>query len=452
MLAAMTPALLLALTMQASPGSTQSIDRWFPLTRAGEVVATISAGCARCDWSAAGREAVLLEVRVDGRYSQHVALTRGGGPVADYPIVLGALPPGEHHFVVSRDAARSAAGAGPVTFSSVTFRLFEPDSPEYPWISHAPILRARPGTVEKFSDFPLVMYAEQNVNGESGSRYALQYTVIFTNEDGGTPTDRLMATWGRTTDIEFIYGLTDSSPAREEIQAEGHKWIDFKGPREAAHPIVWVSTMNNMVADHGPDDMIRFAPAPQMVSLAGTSREKVMDENPWMYAVTSAEMEREHRVDPAATPGSGRIVDPRRYVTVEACGEVKDATLAFDIGFRDASGTMRRIGTDTDPRFRIARGGCFRGGAPLPEGTTIDKVMEIGVRAYTRAPRPGEAPLPAGAGSVVITDLTKVFMLDERFEPRVAPALRMTGKTIPVKTDGTPAVLMVIVDHAAPAR
>jgi len=40
----------------------------------------------------------------------------------------------------------------------------------------------------------------------------------------------------------------------------------------------------------------------------------------------SAEMIREHRVDPAATPGSGRIVDPRRYATVEACGAVKDAT------------------------------------------------------------------------------------------------------------------------------
>src|ERR1051326_220537 len=177
--------------------------------------------------------------------------------------------------------------------------------------------------MEHFSDAPLVMYAEQNVAGESGSHYQLQYTVIFTNEDGGTPTDRLMATWGRTTDIEFIYGLTDDM--REEIQAAGHKWITFNGPKIGTHPMVWVATDNNMVADHGADDLVRFAPAPQLVTLDRTSRESVMDQNPWMYAVTSAEMVREHRIDPMAAPGSGKIVDPRRYITLEACGRVKDA-------------------------------------------------------------------------------------------------------------------------------
>jgi hypothetical protein len=435
----MTAVLLLALTMQASPGSTETVDRRFHVGRAGEAVATIAAGCARCDWSAEGREAALLEVRVDGRYSQHVALTRGSA-VVEYPIVLGALAPGDHHLVVTRDAARSAAGAGPVTFGRIDVRVFEPANPEYYWLSHAPILRARPGTVEKFSDFPLVMYAEQNVSGESGSRYALQYTVIFTNEDGGTPTDRLMATWGRTTDIEFIYGLTDSAPAREEIQAEGHKWIDFKGPREGAHPIVWVSTMNNMVADHGPDDMIRFAPAPQMVSLAGTSREKVMDENPWMYAVTSAEMVREHRVDPAAAPGSGKIVDPRRYVTLEGCGQVKDATLAFDVGVRAAGDDkITWLPTDTDPRFRIARGGCFRGGTPLPAGVGPANVTGLRIRAYARAPRPGETAAPAA--SVVLETVTKVFMLDDNFVPAALPIAWKGSLT--VSTDGTPVAIPI---------
>jgi hypothetical protein len=80
-----------------------------------------------------------------------------------------------------------------------------------------------------------------------------------------------------------------------------------------------------------------------------------MDDNPWMYAVTSAEMVREGRVDPLATPGSGKIVDPRRYVTIEACGQVKDATLAFDIGVRPPGGEIVWLPTDTDPRFRIAR-------------------------------------------------------------------------------------------------
>lgn len=432
-------AVLLALSGQSSPP--RQIERDFTVAATSEVVATINASCTPCDWSVEGREAALLEISIDGKYSQHLALTRG--PMqSDYPVMLGTLPAGRHHLTIVGDLKRSARAAGPALLHRVDVNTYDERSPEFPWLSRAPILRARPGTVEKFSDFPLVMYAERNVSGESGSRYQLQYTVIFTNEDGGTPTDRLMATWGRTTDIEFIYGLTEpaaAAPARAEIQAAGHKWIPFRGPMEGTHPVLWVATENNMVADHGADDLIRFAPAPQLVSLADASREKVMDDNPWMYAVTSAEMVREHRVDPAAIPGSGKIVDPRRYVTVEACGQVKDATLALDIGVRDGGGAMRWIGTDTDPKFRIARGGCFRGGAPMPEGVTGADVAGLRIRAYPRPPREGETAVPPG--SVTVEAVTKVFMLDKNFVPAVQP-ITWRG-SLPVTTDGTPVVIPI---------
>jgi hypothetical protein len=420
---------LLWLALAAQPSSVRA-ERSFTVAVRSEAVATITASC-ECDWAVEGREAVLLEVQVDGKYSQHVALTRGT-TAAGYPIMLGTLAPGTHRITVDRDAKRSAANAGAARILKVDVRTYDEHSPEFAWLSRAPILRARPGTVEKFSDFPLVMYAEQNVNGESGSHYSLQYTVIFTNEDGGTPTDRLMATWGRTTDIEFIYGLTDPG-GREEIQAEGHNWVAFNGPRAGSHPVLWVSTRNNMVADHGPEDAIRFTFVPQLVSLAGTSREKVMDDNPWMYAVTSAEMVREHRVDPDARPGSGTIVDPRRYVTLEACGTVKDATLAFDVGVR-RGGAVTWLPTDTDPKFRIARGGCFRGGTPLPEGVTGNDVAGLRIRAYNRAPREGETSPPTGA--VTLTAVTKVFMLNKDFVPAALP---ITWKgSLPVPTTGAP--------------
>ncbi len=431
----------IALVMWLSPAQgTPLVDRSFTLARAGETVASITAGCASCDWGVDTHEAAVLSIDVDGTYSQHLLLTRGEKP-AEYRIMLGALAAGAHRLRIERDARRSSSGAGVVTFGAIDVQSFAPDSPEYFWLSRAPILRARPGTVERFSDAPLVMYAEQHVGGESGSHYQVQYTVIFTNEDGGTPTDRLMATWGRTTDIEFIYGLTDpapGAPAHEEIQAAGHKWIPFQGPRVGAHPMVWVATDNNMVADHGPDDMVRYAPAPQLVSLAHTSRESVMDTNPWMYAVSSAEMVREHKIDPLATPGSGHIVDPRRYVTLEACGQVKDATLAFDIGIRSRGedgghGTPEKVTwlpTDTDPRFRIARGGCFRGGAPVPAGVTTAEIAGLRIRAYPRAAREGETAPPAG--TVVLESVNKVFMLDQTFVPSVAPITWSGSLAVPL--------------------
>jgi len=414
------------------------VNRSFTLGQSGEAVATITAGCAACDWAVEGREAAVLSIAVDGAYSQHLLLTRGAAP-AEYRIMLGALTAGTHRLSIERDVERSAKGAGDVTFGPIDVRVFPPDAPEYAWLSRAPILRARPGTVEHFSDAPLVMYAEKDVAGESGAHYQLQYTVIFTNEDGGTPTDRLMATWGRTTDIEFIYGLTDttsSSPAHEEIQAAGHKWIPFQGPRVGMHPMVWVATDNNMVADHGPEEMVRYAPAPELVSLDHTSREFVMDRNPWMYAVSSAEMVREHKTDPLATPGSGHIVDPRRYVTLEACGKVKDATLAMDIGVRHGApgSPIEWRPTDTDPRFRIARGGCFRGGTPMPEGVTLNDVAGLRIRAYPRALREGETTPPAG--SVVLESVNKVFMLDKTFVPAMSP-MKWTG-SLAVPLGGAP--------------
>lgn len=428
-------ALVLALALQ-SPSN--PIERPFTVPTAGEVVVTITASCSPCDWRVEGGEAALLEIRVDGQYSQHLALMHGPARTV-YTVLLGPLTAGTHRLWMAHDAKRSAAHAGPAVVHGVQFRTFSEGTPGYAVLSRAPILRARPGTVEKFSDFPLVMYAEQNVAGESGSHYSLQYTVIFTNEDGGTPTDRLMATWGRTTDIEFIYGLTDPG-GREEIQAEGHKWIVFDGPRVGRHPVLWVSTLNNMVADHGPEDAIRFTFVPQLVSLAGTSREKVMDDNPWMYAVTSAEMVREHRVDPGAAPGSGTIVDPRRYVTLEACGTVKDATLAFDVGVA-RGGEVAWLPTDTDAKFRIARGGCFRGGTPLPAGMTAASVTGLRIRAYNRAPREGETTAPAGA--VTLTAVTRVFMLNKDFVP---PALPITWKgSLPVPTSGEPVTIPVTV-------
>lgn len=438
-IAAAIACVLLAL---APPASAQQLThRDFSVARDGEVVAEVTAGCARCDWGVTGREAVALKLSVDGKYSQHLLLVRGDQP-AQYRVMLGRLRAGTHRLDISRDRARSAEGTGDVTFGSIRFETYAPDSPEYPWLSRAPILRARPGSVERFSDTPLVMYAERNVAGESGSRYQLQYTVIFTNEDGGTPADRLMATWGRTTDIEFIYGLTELSPGsqpHEEIQAAGHKWIAFAGPRRGSHPVVWVATDNNMVADHGPDDVVTFAPAPQLVSLDHTSREAVMDANPWMYAVTSAEAVREGRIDPEAQAGSGKIPDPRRYATVEACGDVHDATLAFDIGVKRGTG-IEWFATDRgDPRFRIARGGCFRGGAPLPDGTSPSDIVGLRVRAYTRPPRQGEAALTPGSGHVVITRVNRVFMLNGAFVPQLS-RIRWTG-SVAVPTDAPPVTL-----------
>jgi hypothetical protein len=394
------------------------------LPTAADVIATITAECARCDWATHGREAVLLELHVDDAYSQHVVLTRSQR--ASYRVMLGRRSAGAHRLSIRRDDRRWAPDSGDATIGTVDIEAVSEESEGYQWLSRAPFLRARPGSIERFSDVPLVTYVEKNVMaGEGGASYRYQYTTIFSNEDGGTPADRLMATWGRTTDIEFVFGITDNGA--ERIQAEGHRWIDFRGPRLSGHPELWVATDNNMVADHGRDDAIRFAPLPRLVSLDDTSREKVMDDESWTYAVAAAEARREGRIDPNARAGSGTIVDPRRYATVEACAEVENAAIAMDVGVRRANDSVEWYASDQDdPKFRIVRGGCFRGSAPLPESVSAHEIVAVRFRAYSREASTG-APGPA-ASRVIVRRLYRVFMLDTGFALVAVDGLRWEGE------------------------
>lgn len=416
------------------------IEHPFEVGEPSEAVAAITASCA-CDWGVLGREAASLKLSIDGEYSQHLLLVRGDAP-AEYRVLLGAVSAGEHTLGIEWDKARSATRTGETRIGEIEIHLFRPNDPEYSWLSRAPILHARPGTVEKFSDVPLMMYVEA-----AREARGYDYTVIFSHEDGGTPTDRLMATWGRTTDIELVYRFSrasEESVLEEAYQGVDHEIRPFRGPRSGDHPLLWVSTTNNMVSDSGPEHVVRFAPAPVFVTLDRVSRERVMDDNPWLYAVTSAEMSREKRIDARAKPGTGKIPDPRRFAVIEACGELENATLAFDLATGRSGEETRWYPSDRgDARFRIARSGCFRAALPLPEASTSGSITGIRARAYTRPPREDEAPLPPGSGRVTLQSVNAVFMLDEAFNPspsalRWSGTLELTGETpaVPVPTDG----------------
>lgn len=412
---------LAVLSASPSPALTALRSESFSLGDAAEVVATLTASCGGCSWERKGHEAAAVRLDVDGRYSQHVLLTRGAEP-APYPVALGRLNPGDHTVTASLDAARSARFVRGASVDAIAIRAALPGSPEEIRLAHAPILYLRPDSVRRFSDVPLLMWVETD-RTERGTR--LRYSVVFSNEDGGTPADRLMATWGRLTDIEYVYGVILDGAARlvsSEFQARGHETKPFTGDREANHPVVYVVTKNNMVDDHG-RPTIRFAPAPEHADLTGVSREIVMDAAPWTYRVSAQEVRREGRVKPHAVPGSRKVPDPRRFVTLEACASTKDTTLAFAVGVREGS-HLRYFDSSADiPEFRIDRSaihfptGCFRGAVALPAGITASQIESVRLRAFTRLPGKDEKPLPRGAGDARLVSIKRLFFLDERDEP-----------------------------------
>jgi hypothetical protein len=400
------------------------------LTRDAELRAVVSAQCPGCAWDTEGREAVTLTISVDGRYSQHLPLVRGS---ADYAVMLGSADRGRHTIRIEVDPATTASGLkrdGAATARLTVTPVF-PDAPEQLALALAPFVYARPNTVGHFTDVPVLMWYEREPT-ERGSLF--RYSVIFTNEDGGTPTDRLMATWGRTTDIEYIYSIEVDRAGgivAEDYQGPDHKVLMFRGTREGRHPLLWVATNNNMVRDVG-DVTVRYAPLPQTADLSNVSREAVMDANPWLYTVMAQELRREGKIVDEAPPGEDKIPDPRRFVYVEACGEVGNAAVAFSLGMK---ATSTWVSSDRGLRqYRIVRDGCFRAAIPVPAGTRTSDLRALRVFAYERPPAEGKARVPPTA--VRLTRINKVFLLDERFVP--GPSLLKWQGNETIAADGAP--------------
>jgi hypothetical protein len=165
-----------------------------------------------------------------------------------------------------------------------------------------------------------------------------------------------------------------------------------------------VVTDNNMVADRG-QTRRRHRPAPARLDLTNLSREAVMDEHPWTYRVMSEEVARE----------GPKVPDPRRFAFVEACADVQDAQLAFEVAWPGAERPEWAASDAGGPRYRVARRGCFRAAVALPSGDV--PIQAIRLRAHTRPPAAGEPALPADAGWARVTRVNRLFRLGPDFRP-----------------------------------
>ena len=117
---------------------------------------------------------------------------------------------------VSLDRGATAPVARDVVVDGVRLVVIPEGDPRYLAAAFAPMLYARPDALDRFSDVPLLLWYEVDPL-PSGQR--IRYSVVFSNEDGGTPADRLMATWGRLTDIEFVYGVELDAAGRVVARA-----------------------------------------------------------------------------------------------------------------------------------------------------------------------------------------------------------------------------------------
>lgn len=348
----------------------------FSIPTAGEVGLTIHASADGTNWAKPKSEAVVLTLQVDGKYNQDVTLFMGATP-HDYRVLLGPLTAGKHRLDYSRNDKYSATIAGEVKAD------FHAEVIADAAIAHAPVMYLRPDTVGRFSDLPLLAWYEW-LDEPTGR--VLQFSIIFSNEDGGTATDALMARWGRTLDIEYVYRWT---PGGETYQYRSHKEVPFRGEKLADHPLIYDATENNNFDEHG-ESPLRVALWPVAFDLSLHSREELADQNPWTYRIMYEELSREGKLD--------KIGDPRDYLYIEA--KVRAATAAVSFVAGDAASDQGQ------PRMRIDRDGWVRSAIRM----TRREVPQLEFRCHLPSKAKPES-------SCAIEAISKVYFLDRDFRP-----------------------------------
>lgn len=307
----------------AAPSATPLASQSFTAPRAGEARLALTAASRETSWVTDGHESVVVTVRLDRRYSQDVVLFKGGSEPFTYQVALGDVTAGAHRVDVRINRAKTpvAARNSRVEVTSLEVSLAPRDDLA---ARYAPVLYGRnlpqiAGRYENaYTDVPLLEY--HTVSQDEQNRTVLEYTVIWSNEDGGTNTPALMGRWGRTTDVEWIYRVTlgDAGQILEEVyQAPNHETLTFHGAKEGLHPLLQTGTVNNNILPvtvASEASGYRFFLDSRQTLPEDRAREAVMDANPWTYRVMAQEMVREGKVESPADPATRAMSDQRNYL------------------------------------------------------------------------------------------------------------------------------------------
>ena len=381
----------------------------FTAASAGEAVAEIQASAPGASWDKPGAEGASVSIALDGAYNQDVMIYLGAQSWP-YRVFLGPVAAGKHQITIARNERCSAAGAGS-KIEEARVRIVTSSDPDYAALAHAPILYARADTLGRFSDIPLIHYWER-LSSPDGDFF--QYSVIFTNEDGGTPSDALMARWGHASDIEYVYRVTldDKGGIRDETyQAPDHKNLRFAGKKVGAHPLLLIATMNNVFTDTG-FTAVQYRLMPQKQDLSAATRESVMDKNPWSFRVMSQELARESKLRDFGKDEGAKIGDPRSYVWIDAKLEVRgDVGVAAWVKMNNED--RWRSSTHGRRDVAISRNGWVRTTVELPPGARAEDVESV---AFECVDVRSGSPTSRAIGECSVQP-QQAFFLDQNYVP-----------------------------------
>ncbi|MFD0899851.1 hypothetical protein [Actinomadura sediminis] len=393
----------------------------FTAERAGEAVLGFAASAPGVSWGRAGAESAVVAISVDGRHVTDLVVP-SSEPVSR-SLGLGHVGKGRHT-VALRFADGSADAAERVTLARP--RVTVPEDGQLA-LRHAPVIVGRTGwpfgdpLQNATTDTPLVAWHESRPAATAGHR-VIEYSLVWSNEDGGTDTPGLLARWGRTTDIEWTYRVeVDASGARVPGTAVYHGpfhfTLNFTGRYERDHPVLQTCTQNNNLCDViSPAAPLRFLPDASRTRPDGRAREAVMDREPWTYRVMAQELVREGKVEEPSDPATPEAGDPRDYLFVEFAMDVGAGTA---LGSAPGVAIVVRLKDDPSVPYRsdhgladraIGRDGAVATAVELPPGTRTSDIASV--EAVRRPTGLGDDRAP-----ISVTAIHRAFKLDDAFLP-----------------------------------
>ena len=318
------------------------------------------------------------------------------------------------------------------------------DDPGHEALAHAPIVHTRKGSLERFSDAPLVAWVETFPAADGGRE--LRYSIVFSHEDGGTPLDRLMATWGRATDIELVYAVELDAAGRvrrAEYQGKDHVMTPFAGPTRGPPP----RPVRGHEEQHGErprtgDAARRARPvavlARRRLARGGDGRPPLDARGLGGGGEARGPGRGRGRAGLEADPGPAPLRLPRGLRQRER----RAARLRRRPARRANGGVSWHASDAGRPAFRVARSGCFRAAVALPRGRDGRATCGPCGCAPTRGRRAAaRSRCPRGAGSARIERVNLLFGLGP--DDRPGPSVFSWSGGSELRPDGPPLELAV---------
>ena len=267
-------------------------------------------------WQEPNNESLMLRVMIDDVHDQDIILFYGN-EYFTYKRLLGYMNAGLYNLEILCDSSRSLDAFADI--SRISVEKLDLTDRETLAVSYAPILFGRAVYSEYdnlYTDTPLEMiyFFDKWIGG-----MVIEYQMVFSHEDEGTPARLLMSKWGRLLDIEYmarVYLNEHHDVVHVEYQGPHHEVLTYRHSIPEKGPIVLqTATCNgNFTDDITSTYFFRFLPSYEW-NVDEEPREVVMEQFPYINDVMRWEAERQLH---SAEEPYNIIEDVRQYVYVQS--------------------------------------------------------------------------------------------------------------------------------------